>query len=389
MAKAVASGFEVMETMTILEEDGFARLGIVGTAHGDVETPVFMPVGTQGAVKAAVHRDLKEMGVKIVLANAYHLYLRPGDGLIKDFGGIHKFSGWDGSVLTDSGGYQIFSLGVLREIKEDGVLFQSHIDGSKHFLSPEKAMEVQDNIGADICMCFDECVPYPASYEYTEESVELTSRWAARCKDAKKNNGTLLFGIVQGGFYDTLRVKSARDLVNMDFDGYAVGGLSVGEPKALMWDMVDATTEYLPKHKPRYLMGLGFPEDIVEGVRKGIDMFDCVIPTRHARNGSMFTSAGRINIKHTKYTRDGAPLDPECDCYTCRNFSRAYLRHLFVSHELTGYYLNTLHNISFYTGLVKDMRQAIREKRFESFYNNFKEKWEGGELRNEYRACNG
>jgi queuine tRNA-ribosyltransferase len=366
--------------MEILTKDGRARLGMVKTAHGDVETPVFMPVGTQGTVKAATHRDLKEMGVKMVLANAYHLYLRPGDGLIKEFGGIHRFSGWDGSVLTDSGGYQIFSLGVLREIKEDGVVFQSHIDGSKHFLSPETVIEIQDNIGADICMCFDECVPYPASYEYTDASVELTSRWAKRCKDAKKDRGTLLFGIVQGGFYDALRVKSARDIVSMDFDGYALGGLSVGEPKALMWEMVDAVRDYLPEEKPRYLMGLGFPEDIVEGVKKGIDMFDCVIPTRHARNGSLFTSRGRLNIKHARYTRDSEPLDRDCDCYTCRNFSRAYLRHLFISHELTGYYLNTLHNVSYYINLVKEIREAIREKRFDAFYDDFKAKYEGGEL---------
>ncbi len=378
-----------MKTMEILEEDGLARLGIVKTVHGDVETPVFMPVGTQGTVKALTHRDLKEMGVKIVLGNAYHLYLRPGDGLIRDFGGIQKWNGWNGSVLTDSGGYQIFSLGVLREIKEDGVLFQSHIDGSRHFLSPEKVIEIQDNIGADICMCFDECVPYPASFEYTEASVGLTSRWAARCKAAKKDSGTFLFGIVQGGFYDTLRVRSAKDIVGMDFDGYAVGGLSVGEPKALMWDMVDVTVPLLPREKPRYLMGLGFPEDIVEGVRKGIDMFDCVIPTRHARNGSLFTSTGRINIKHARYTRDSEPLDRECDCYTCKNFSRAYLRHLFISHELTGYYLNTLHNIYYYVGLVKRIREAIREKRFEAFYHDFKTRWEGGESQNEYRACNG
>ncbi|HEY3275414.1 MAG TPA: tRNA guanosine(34) transglycosylase Tgt [Syntrophorhabdaceae bacterium] len=378
-----------MKIMEILAHDGDARLGVVKTAHGDVETPVFMPVGTQGSVKAATHRDLKEMGVKIILANAYHLYLRPGDSLIKDFGGIHQFSGWDGSVLTDSGGYQIFSLGVLREIKEDGVMFQSHIDGSKHFLSPERAIEIQENIGADICMCFDECAPYPSSFEYTSSSMELTSRWALRCKEAKGKKDSLLFGIIQGGFYDALRVKSARDLVDMDFDGYAVGGLSVGEPKSLMWDMVDAVTPYLPHEKPRYMMGLGFPEDIVEGVKKGIDMFDCVIPTRHARNGSLFTSAGRINIKHARYTRDAKPLDRECDCYTCRTFSRAYLRHLFISHELTGYYLNTLHNIYYYIGLVRKIREAIREKRFDSFYHDFKNKWEGGDVQDEYRACNG
>jgi queuine tRNA-ribosyltransferase len=378
-----------MQVLEIKKEDGDARLGTLKTAHGDVQTPVFMPVGTQGSVKAVTPKDLKEMGVNIILGNAYHLYLRPGDELIRDFGGIQKFTGWDGAVLTDSGGYQIFSLGVLRDIKEDGVLFQSHIDGSKHFLTPEKVIKIQENIGSDICMCFDECAPYPSSFEYTNASVELTSRWAKRCRDAKEADGNLLFGIIQGGFYESLRVKSAHDIISMDFDGYAVGGLSVGEPKSLMWDMVDVVKGYLPREKPRYLMGLGFPEDIVEGVRKGIDMFDCVIPTRHARNGSLFTWNGRINIKHARYVRDEAPLDSGCGCYTCRNFSRAYLRHLFVSHELTGYYLNTLHNLYFYKDLVNKIREAIRDDRFEMFYHEFRSKQEGGELQDEYRACNG
>jgi len=378
-----------MKTIEILNEDGLARQGILETEHGDVETPVFMPVGTQGTVKATTHKDLKEMGIKMILANAYHLYLRPGDGLIKEMGGIHRLSGWDGAILTDSGGYQLFSLGVLREIKEDGVLFQSHIDGSKHFLSPERVMEIQENIGADIYMCLDECVPYPSSYEYTDASVELTSRWAKRCRDAKTDNGALLFGIVQGGFYKPLRMKSAHDLIGMDFDGYAIGGVSVGEPKSIMWDMVDTIIELFPRNKPRYLMGLGFPDDIVEGVRRGIDMFDCVIPTRLARNGNLFTWNGRINIKNAKYTRDERPVDDGCECYTCKTFSRAYLRHLLVSHELTSFYLNTLHNMYFYSDLLKKVREAISKGMFEIFYDDFKTKWKGGELQDEYSVCNG
>lgn len=378
-----------MKTIEILKEDRLARQGILKTEHGDVETPVFMPVATQGTVKATTHKDLKEMGIKMILANAYHLYLRPGDGLIKEMGGIHRLSGWDGAILTDSGGYQLFSLGVLREIKEDGVLFQSHIDGSKHFLSPERVMEIQENIGADIYMCLDECVPYPSSYEYTDASVELTSRWAKRCRDAKTDNGALLFGIVQGGFYKPLRMKSAHDLIGMDFDGYAIGGLSVGEPKSIMWDMVDTIIELFPRNKPRYLMGLGFPDDIVEGVRRGIDMFDCVIPTRLARNGNLFTWNGRINIKNAKYTRDERPVDDGCECYTCKTFSRAYLRHLLVSHELTSFYLNTLHNMYFYSDLLKKVREAISKGMFEIFYDDFKTKWKGGELQDEYSVCNG
>ena len=378
-----------MKTIEIVKEDGLARQGILRTEHGDVETPVFMPVATQGTVKATTHKDLKEMGIKMILANAYHLYLRPGDGLIKEMGGIHRLSGWDGAILTDSGGYQLFSLGVLREIKEDGVLFQSHIDGSKHFLSPERVMEIQENIGADIYMCLDECVSYPSSYEYTDASVELTSRWAKRCRDAKTDNGALLFGIVQGGFYKPLRMKSAHDLIGMDFDGYAIGGVSVGEPKSIMWDMVDTIIELFPRNKPRYLMGLGFPDDIVEGVRRGIDMFDCVIPTRLARNGNLFTWNGRINIKNAKYTRDERPVDDGCECYTCKTFSRAYLRHLLVSHELTSFYLNTLHNMYFYSDLLKKVREAISKGMFEIFYDDFKTKWKGGELQDEYSVCNG
>ena len=366
-------------SMQVLKEDGSARLGALATAHGVIDTPVFMPVGTQGTVKASIHRDLREMGAQMILTNAYHLYLRPGDLLIKEMGGIHKFAGWNRGVLTDSGGYQIFSLGVLREIKQDGVTFQSHVDGSKHFLTPERVIEVQENIGADICMSFDECVPYPSSYEYTEASVDLTTKWAERGKDAKKRSDSLLFGIVQGGSYEALRRRSATDLMAIGFDGYAMGGFSVGEPKSLMWQMADVVLEYLPKEKPRYLMGVGFPEDILEGVKRGIDMFDCVIPTRHARNGSLFTATGRINIKHARYAHDEQPIDAGCACYTCRTYSKAYLRHLFVSHELTSYYLNTLHNLFFYMTFLQNIRRSIADGTFQQFYEDFMSRWKGGD----------
>jgi queuine tRNA-ribosyltransferase len=377
-----------MNAFTVLRTDGQARLGALETGHGRVETPVFMPVGTQGAVKAILNRDLREMGVKMILGNAYHLYLRPGDELIRDMGGIQKLAGWGGAVLTDSGGYQIFSLGVLRKIREDGVTFQSHIDGSKHFLTPERIVEVQENIGSDVCMCLDECVSYPSSHEYTSASVGLTTRWARRCREAKKTP-SLLFGIVQGGMYADLRLRSAQDLLELDFDGYAMGGFSVGEPKDIMWEMVDVAIGPLPQDKARYLMGLGFPEDIVEGVRKGVDMFDCVIPTRHARNGNLFTSTGRINIKHARYVRDETPIDEGCECYTCTHFSKAYLRHLFIARELNGHYLNTIHNLFFYAALMKQIREAIGQGRFEEFYTGFISKWKGGEIQNGSSICDG
>lgn len=368
-----------MTAIEIHTKDNQARLGSLNSAHGIVDTPVFMPVGTQGTIKAVGHRDLKEMNISMILANAYHLYLRPGDKLIRDMGGIHSFAGWDGSVLTDSGGYQIFSLGVLNKVTEEGVSFQSHIDGSRHFLSPERAVEVQENIGADVCMCLDECVPYPASREYTAKSTGLTTRWARRCKEAQKKNSYHLFGIIQGGFYKDLRVQSAEEIVALDFDGYAIGGVSVGEPKSLMWEMVDEVIGMMPDNKPRYLMGVGFPDDIVEGVRRGIDMFDCIIPTRVARNGGLFTRKGKINIKNARYTRDQNPIDESCNCYTCRTFSRAYLRHLTVSHELTSFYLNTIHNIYFYADLMKSVRTAIEDGKFEDFYHTFIHLWKGGE----------
>jgi queuine tRNA-ribosyltransferase len=378
-----------MKAIEIITNDGAARLGTLLTEHGNIDTPVFMPVGTQGVVKAMTHKELRETGATMILANAYHLYLRPGDEMIRRLGGIHAFSGWDGALLTDSGGYQIFSLGVLREIKEDGVLFQSHIDGSRHFLTPEKMITVQENIGADIAMCLDECVSYPSSREYTDESVELTSRWARRCKEAKSDDRQKLFGIIQGGFYRDLRLKSAHELLEMDFDGYAIGGLSVGEPKGLMWDMVDTVIDLLPQEKPRYMMGVGMPEDLLEGIKRGIDMFDCILPTRLARNGTLFTWDGKMNLKNARYTEDARPIVETCSCYTCRTFSRAYLRHLLVSHELTSFYLNTVHNVFFYMEFMKKIRDAVRTRSFEGFYNDFNARYEGGEFNDERSVCSG
>ncbi|HBL25101.1 MAG TPA: tRNA guanosine(34) transglycosylase Tgt [Deltaproteobacteria bacterium] len=378
-----------MKTIEIHCKDGAARTGRLLTDHGSIETPVFMPVGTQGTVKAMTHRQLEELGVGMILSNAYHLYLRPGDELIRKLGGLHRFSGWDGAILTDSGGYQIFSLGVLREIKEDGVLFQSHIDGSRHFLTPEKMIRVQENIGADIAMCLDECVSYPSTFEYTSDSVELTTRWARRCLNARSGGPQKLFGIIQGGFYPDLRLRSAEDILALDFDGFAIGGLSVGEPKNLMWEMVDTVIGLMPADKPRYMMGIGLPEDLLEGVKRGIDMFDCIIPTRFARNGGLFTWDGRINIKNARFTDDEGPIEEGCPCYTCRTFSRAYLRHLVVSHELTSFYLNTIHNVYFYMEFMRKIRHAVSTGTFGRFYHDFKKRYEGGESDDRYSVCNG
>ncbi|MHB8109551.1 MAG: tRNA guanosine(34) transglycosylase Tgt, partial [Syntrophorhabdaceae bacterium] len=357
-----------MKAIEIRSRDGNAREGRLLTGHGEVDIPVFMPVGTQGVVKAMTNSQLEELGVRMILSNAYHLYLRPGDELIKKMGGLHKFAGWQGGILTDSGGYQIFSLGVLREMKDDGVLFQSHIDGSPHFLTPEKMIRVQENIGSDIAMCLDECVSYPSTFEYTRDSVELTTRWAKKCLDAHTRDSQKIFGIIQGGFYPDLRIRSAEEIVSLDFDGFAIGGLSVGEPKSLMWDMVDTVIGFMPADKPRYMMGIGLPEDLLEGVRRGIDMFDCIIPTRFARNGSLFTWDGRINIKNARFTDDAGPIEDACTCYTCRTYSRAYLRHLVVSHELTSFYLNTIHNVHFYMELMQKIRDAIKNGTFGEFY---------------------
>lgn len=348
-----------------------ARAGRIHTPHGSFDTPIFMPVGTQASVKTLAPEELKEMGAGIILSNNYHLFLRPGSKLVKEAGGLHKFMNWDRAILTDSGGFQVFSLGDLRKISEEGVTFRSHIDGSKKFLSPEIATQSQMNLGADIIMAFDECVPYPADFKYTRESMELTLRWAQRCKDTMTNPNQGLFGIVQGGMYKDLRIECANRLVDMDFPGYAVGGLSVGEPKELMYEMLDITLEHLPQNKARYLMGVGTPDCLVEGVMRGIDMFDCVYPTRVARNGTAMTWNGRLVIKNAQYEHDFHPIDEHCNCYTCRNYSRAYIRHLVRVNEIFGLRLLTIHNLHFLIDFMRQMRQSIMEDRFPEFYRKF------------------
>ncbi len=347
------------------------RLGSITTPHGTIQTPVFMPVGTQGTVKAMTPDELERLGVEIILGNTYHLYLRPGHDLIRDLGGLHRFMGWEKPILTDSGGYQVFSLGNLRKITEEGVKFQSHHDGSYHFITPEKSIAIQEALGADIIMCFDECPPYPAGYDYVRASLDMTLRWAKRCKDAKLRDDQALFGIIQGGMYADLRRRAAEETVGMGFDGYAIGGLSVGETKPLMYEMIEATVPFMPKDKPRYLMGVGTPEDLVEGVDRGVDMFDCVMPTRNARNGTLFTSFGKVVIKNSRFERDERPIDEECSCYTCRNFSRAYLRHLFMAKEILSSILNTIHNIHYYLEVIRGIRKALDKGRFREFKREF------------------
>jgi queuine tRNA-ribosyltransferase len=348
-----------------------ARTGQIETAHGVVNTPVFMPVGTAGSVKSVSPDELESLGAQIILGNTYHLYLRPGDERVARLGGLHKFMGWNRPILTDSGGFQVFSLARINEIGEEGVRFQSHIDGSRHLLTPEAAVGVQKNLGADIMMCFDECTPYPVSHEYAAQSVERTVRWSLRSKEAADGADQALFGIVQGSIFKDLRMKCLEKLTGIGFDGYAIGGLSVGEPKQEMLDIVNWLTPQLPAQAPRYLMGVGTPEDLVEGVRAGIDMFDCVMPTRNARNGTLFTSRGMVHIKNNAYTEDPGALDPDCGCYTCKRFSRAYLRHLFLSRELLSYRLNTIHNLHYYLELMAQIRAAVREGRFEQWRSRF------------------
>jgi queuine tRNA-ribosyltransferase len=330
-----------------------------------------MPVGTQASVKAMAPEELKTMDAGIVLSNTYHLFLRPGHELVAQAGGLHKFMNWDRGILTDSGGFQVFSLGPLRKISEEGVSFRSHIDGSKQFLSPEKSMEVQMALGSDIAMAFDECVPYPADYDYAKKSTERTTRWAKRCKDFHTRKDQAVFGIIQGGMYKDLRDQSVRELVELDFPGYAVGGLSVGEPKPLMYEMLAHTVPQLPANKPRYLMGVGTPDCLVEGVMHGIDMFDCVFPTRVARNGTVMTVRGRLVVKNAEYAKDFRPIDEQCTCYACRNYSRAYIRHLFKAEEIFGLRLTTIHNLHFLLDFMKKMRRAIMEDRFAAFRNQF------------------
>ncbi|MED9947937.1 tRNA guanosine(34) transglycosylase Tgt [Peptacetobacter sp.] len=349
-----------------------ARLGVLHTPHGDIETPIFMPVGTQATVKSMTPEELKEIGSQIILSNTYHLYLRPGHELVKKAGGLHEFMHWDKPILTDSGGFQVFSLGPLRKISEEGVEFRSHLDGSKHFLTPEKAMEIQNALGSDIMMAFDECAPYPASREYVKNSLERTTRWLERCKEAHKNpEKQALFGIIQGGMYKDLREQSAKEITAIDLPGYAIGGLSVGEPKPMMYDILEHTTPFMPVDKPRYLMGVGSPDDLIEGVIRGVDMFDCVLPTRIARNGTAMTSQGKVVVRNATYAEDFTPLDPECDCYTCRNYTKAYIRHLIKTNEILGARLITTHNLHFLLKLMENIRQAIREDRLLDFREEF------------------
>ncbi len=354
-----------------------ARTGVLPLVHGSVLTPAFMPVGTLATVKALSPEELWACGAQIVLSNTYHLYLRPGCETIARFGGLHEFMGWRGPVLTDSGGFQIFSLAKLMTIQEEGAQFQSHIDGSRHLLSPEKATEVQLCLNSDILMCLDQCIPYPADRKQAEDALALTTRWAARCKDRwRQSSGeNLLFGIVQGGMYADLRARSAAELAALDLPGYAVGGLSVGEPKELMLEMADCSLPMLPAEKPRYIMGVGTPLDLVDLVALGADMFDCVMPSRNARNGQLFTEHGPINISNSRFREDTEPIEAGCDCYTCQRFSRAYLRHLYINRELLAYRLNTLHNLRFYLRLMEDIREAITKGRFDRFHRDFREKF--------------
>ena len=374
-----APGFRVTHT------DGPARAGTLTTAHGAIDTPAFMPVGTQGAVKALTPRDLRDVGAQVVLANTYHLLLRPGDALVARRGGLHRFMGWDGPLVTDSGGYQVFSLGARRSIDEDGVSFRSHLDGRPVRLTPESATDVQVRLGADLAMAFDECTPYPATEDEARGSLERTLRWARRSRqrfldwragraaagEPMTTPAQAQFGVVQGGVHPALREISARETVALGFDGYAIGGLSVGEPSAVLYEVAGLTAARLPADRPRYLMGIGMPDDLVEAVARGVDLFDCVLPTRNARNGQLFTRRGPLSIKGAAHAEDDRPPDPDCACYTCRHFSRAYLRHLYVAREMTAATLNTLHNLHFYLDTMQRMREAIASGSFDVFRQAF------------------
>ncbi|MDO4565656.1 MAG: tRNA guanosine(34) transglycosylase Tgt [Clostridia bacterium] len=344
-----------------------ARLGRLHTPHGVIDTPCYMPVGTQATVKAMTPRDVEETGASIILANTYHLYLRPGHELVKEAGGLHSFMRWNKPILTDSGGFQVFSLAKINDIKEDGVLFRSHIDGSRHFFTPESVMETEQALGADIAMCFDECAPHDADHAYAKAAMERTHRWAKRCKAAHSREDQALFGIVQGGMFSDLRVESAKALTDMDFIGYGIGGLSVGEPKPVMYEMLETLMPHMPQNKPRYLMGVGSPDCLLEGVLRGVDMFDCVLQTRAARNGLALTGEGRVMLRNKTYERDFAPIEEGCDCYACKNFTRAYIRHLIKAEEILSAQLITMHNIRFSVRLMERIRAAIAENRYLDF----------------------
>ena len=353
-----------------------ARRGVIHTPHGDIQTPIFMPVGTQATVKSMTPEELKEeVKAQIILSNTYHLYLRPGQEIVKEAGGLHNFMKWDRPILTDSGGFQVFSLSSLRKITEEGVAFHSHLDGSKHLFTPESVMKTEEDLGADIIMAFDECCPYPSTYEYTKNSMERTTRWAKRCKEAHTTENQALFGIIQGGFFEDLRKKSAEDLIALDLPGYAIGGISVGEPKEEFLKMLYYTTPLMPKDKPRYLMGVGTPDYLIEAALAGIDMCDCVLPTRIARNGTALTSHGKVVVRNATYERDWGPLDPECDCYTCKNYTRAYIRHLVKANEILGVRLLSIHNLRFLTRLMENIRTAIENDCLGDFRTEFYKKY--------------
>ena len=353
-----------------------ARLGVLHTPHGDIQTPIYMPVGTAAVVKAMTSREMEEIGTQILLSNTYHLHLRPGADLVAEAGGLHRFMDWHKPILTDSGGFQVFSLAGIRTIAEEGVTFQSHLDGSRQFIGPETSMDIQQKLGADIAMAFDVCSPYPCDHQTARVNMERTHRWAQRCKDFHTREDQALFGIVQGAFYKDLRVESAKALSDMDFIGYGIGGLSVGEPKPVMYEMLEELMPHMPVHKPRYLMGVGTPVCLIEGVLRGVDMFDCVLATRIARNGTALTSAGRLVVRNARYARDFTPIDPECDCYACTHFTRAYVRHLIKAGEITGGRLLSNHNLRFLIRLMEQIRQAIAEDRFLDFRKDFYAKYD-------------
>ena len=363
------------EVKHVCKQSG-ARLGVLHTPHGDIPTPIYMPVGTSACVKAMTPREMKEIGTKILLSNTYHLHLRPGENLIREAGGLHKFMGWDGPILTDSGGFQVFSLAGIRKIEEKGVTFRSHLDGSKQFIGPEESMDIQQALGSDICMAFDVCTAYPCDRETAKKNMETTHRWAERCKMHHTREDQALFGIVQGAFFRDLRIESAKTLADMDFIGYGIGGLSVGEPKPLMYEMLDEIRPYMPENKPRYLMGVGTPDCVIEGVIRGVDMFDCVLATRIARNGSVMTSRGRVVVKNGKYARDFTPMDDRCDCYACQNFTRAYIRHLFNAKAITAGRLASIHNLRFLIHMMEEIREAIANDSLLDYRKEFYERYD-------------